>query len=367
MEEFHRMEAAGVSVTIDLRVGHVRVFEAEQGGRTVRPLHSAPWVEDKAIIGDQSIPPNLRFLSGDFFCAPFGASDLEEAPDHGWTANSAWHHVGTEREGDAVTARFTLTRSILGAQVEKRFTLRDGHPFLYEEHIFTGGTGRIPVANHAMTRFGPSGGRLSFSPKAWGETPAMPLEPDPAQGRSALRYPARFTDLSSVPLASGGKVDIRDYPPAERHEDFVMLVEAPESLLGWTAALRRDESEIFLSLKNPAELPVTMLWFSNGGRDYAPWNGRHIGVLGIEEGRTLDLAGHRASIAPNRLSDAGIPTALDLDPAASVAVRNIIGGVAAPDGWEAVERIETAGDHLTIVADGAGVLDVPCDTNFLRG
>lgn len=29
-------------------------------------------------------------LSGDFFCAPFGRSDLEPTPPHGWSANSDW-------------------------------------------------------------------------------------------------------------------------------------------------------------------------------------------------------------------------------------------------------------------------------------
>ena len=45
-----------------------------------------------------------------------------------------------------------------------------------------------------------------------------------------------------------------------------------------------------------------MLWFSNGGRDYPPWNGRHVGVLGIEEGRSYAAYGHAASAADNPLT-----------------------------------------------------------------
>lgn len=367
MERFCRLEAKGISVTVDLRVGHIREFAAEHSGRTVRPLHTAPWVEDEAIGRDETVPPNIRWLSGDFFCAPFSTSDVEEAPPHGWPANSEWKHLSTDREGEAVTARFVLKRAVMGARLEKHFSLRDGHPFLYERHIFVGGKGRIPVANHAITRFGPAGGRLSFSPKAWGETPANPLEGDPARGRSALAYPARFEDISRVPLADGRPVDLHDYPPAARHEDFAMLVEAPESAFGWAAAVRRDEGEIFLSLKNPAELPVTMLWFSNGGRDYAPWNGLHTGVLGIEEGRSYGGAGHRGSIAENPLSRAGIPTALELNPQGAVSVRNIIGGLSLPDGWRAVETVEPTGGGLRLVGDAGTVLEVPCDTDFLGG
>ncbi|WEX08749.1 hypothetical protein [Chelativorans sp. AA-79] len=367
MERFCRFEAEGIAVTVDLRVGHIREFSIEQNGRTIRPLHIAPWVDDDGTARDEDIPANVRWLSGDFFCAPFSASDLEPGPPHGWPANSEWDHLSTGRGGDTVTARFALKRDILGARLEKHFTLRDGHAFLYERHIFIGGEGRIPVANHAMTRFGPAGGRLSFSPKAWGETPPKPLEGDPDRGRSALAYPARFEELTALPRADGRLVDLREYPPAERHEEFVMLVERPGNALGWAAAVRRDAGEIFLSLKNPAELPVTMLWFSNAGRDYAPWNGRHVGVLGIEEGRSFGGAGHRGSIAENPLSRAGIPTALDLVPGGSVSVRNVIGGVALPEGWRSVEAVEPTGTGLRLVSDAGNSVEIPCDTGFLRG
>jgi hypothetical protein len=367
MGRFHRIEAQGIAVTVDLRVGHIRDFVVEQGGRTVRPLHTAPWVDDEMIGRDETLAPNLRWLSGDFFCAPFSASDVEQAPAHGWPASGVWEHLGTGREGDAVTARFALTQPVMGARLEKHLTLRDGHPFLYERHIFFGGSGRIPVANHAMTRFGPAGGRLSFSPKAWGETPAKPLEGDPSRGRSALRYPHRFERFSDIELADGSRANLGEYLIAERHEDFVMLVEAPGNALGWAAAVRRDAREIFVSLKNPAELPITMLWFSNGGRDYSPWNGRHLGVLGVEEGRSYGGAGHRGSIADNPLAEAGVPTALDLMPDGAVSVRNIIGGLALPEGWTAVEAVESDREMLRLSGNAGAALEVPCDTEFLRG
>ena len=78
--DFSTVEAQGIKVTLDLRVGHIRALVIETDGRTLEPLHTAPWVDDPAITADESIPPNLRYLSGDFFCAPFGASDVEPAP-----------------------------------------------------------------------------------------------------------------------------------------------------------------------------------------------------------------------------------------------------------------------------------------------
>ena len=365
-ERFHTIEAEGIRLTLDLAVGHIRSLAIESGGRTITPLHTAPWVDDPAVVDDPAIPPNLKFLSGDFFCAPFGLSDVEEAPAHGWPANSAWEFLDEEGRGPRTTARFVLKRPVMGARLTKEITLHDGHPFAYERHIFAGGSGAVSVASHAMTRFAGKG-RLCFSPKAFAEFPSMQQEPDPGRGRSTFAHPAHFTDLARAPLADGGTTDLGRYPVADGHEDFAMLVEAKGATLGWAAALRPDAGDVMLSLKNPADYPVTFLWFSNGGRYYAPWSRRHVGVLGIEEGRAFSAYGHAASIAPNPLSEAGIPTALTLEPDGAVAVRHVIGGVALVAGWNGVATIAAADGRLRIVGDDGRAADHPFDDLFLAG
>jgi hypothetical protein len=364
-ERFHTVRAAGIAVTIDLAVGHLRAVEIERDGRRLTPFYTAPWVDDPAIGQDESIPGNLRFLSGDFFCAPFGRSDVEEAPPHGWPANSEWQHAGTQAHPDGGSvAHFKLAKLVIGARLIKEITLRDGHPLVYQRHIFEGGKGAVTVASHPMTKFA-TRGRLSFSPKAYAETPDFPQEADPARGRSALAYPARFTDLGQAPLKDGGTTDLRSYPITSRHEDFVMLVEAPGKRLGWAAAVRPDAGDIVVSLKNPAVFPVTMLWFSNGGRDYKPWNGRNVGVLGIEEGRTFSAYGHAASIASNALSTSGVPTALQLQPGGTAEVRHVIGGVPLPAGWSEIASVEPSAAALILLDVGGGRTEIPFDASFL--
>lgn len=364
-ERFHTIRAAGIEVVIDLAVGHLRSVTIEREGCALTPLYTAPWVDDPTIAADESILPNLRFLSGDFFCAPFGATDDPAIPSHGWPANSRWEHVGTvtHEQGGSV-ARYALQKKILGARLVKEITLRDGHPFLYVRHVFEGGSGSISVASHAMTKF-TSRGRLSFSPKAYGATPPRPQESDPARGRSALAYPARFESLASVPLKDGGTTDLHSYPIAERHEDFLILVEEEGRNLGWAAAVREDAADIVLSLKNPKDFPITMLWFSNGGRDYPPWNGRNIGVLGIEEGRAWSANGYKASIAPNPLSDSGVPTSLRLQPDGEAEVRHVIGAIPLPAGWTEVARINVDGESLKLRDVGGSTTTIPFASGFL--
>ncbi len=358
------IQAGGIKVTLDLAAGHIRSFEIESGGRHLQPLHTAPWIDDPSIQGDLEIPAVLKHLSGDFFCAPFGASDIDDGPPHGWSANSRWRFDGQVTRAGTVTARFVLDREVLGARLVKELTLRDGHPFLYVRHRFEGGNGAISVASHAMTRF-ETRGRLSFSAKAFADLPDTQQEPDQVRGRSAFACSARFTDFSELPLADGGTADLHDYPIAERHEDFVMLVEAVDVPLGWTAAARLDQGDLVLSLKNPVDFPVTFLWFSHGGRDYAPWNGRHRGVLGIEEGRANSIYGHAASIRANPLSDAGIPTSLTLDPSGSVSVSHVLGCVPLPAGWRDIASLHVTDGKLHLTnPDGASV-DHAFDDAFL--
>ncbi|MEQ1943150.1 hypothetical protein ABMA32_12105 [Mesorhizobium sp. VNQ89] len=356
------LEAEGIRVRIDLLYGMIPELVVNRDGRTISMLHKAPWLNEK-MPADAA--PHLGGLAGDFFCAPFGDASADNAPGHGWPANTTWTHLGTERKGGETLARFRLDRKAMGADLVKELRLVDGHPFLYQRHIFTGGQAdRMAVANHAMVSL-PNGGRLSFSPKRWWETPAVPLETDPARGRSLLASPAKANDPTHFPLAAGGEVDLTQYPFASRHEDFVIGVEADGSPLGWTTVAREKEGDLFVSLRNPARLSMTQLWFSNGGRDYAPWNGRHTGCLGVEEGLNRKMLGVSMNQTPNPLDVAGVPTGLSLTPDGMVDVRHVIGSVPWSGGGVIASVKAVDGGIEAKDADGKSQM-VPCDLAFLE-
>lgn len=357
------LEADGIRVKLDLLYGMIPELLVAREGRTISMLHKAPWYGQDM---PEDAAPHLGGLAGDFFCAPFGDASADKAPGHGWPANTTWTHLGTERKGNETVARFRLDRKAMGADLVKELRLIDGHPFLYQRHVFTGGEAdRMAVANHAMVSL-PNGGRLSFSPKRWWETPVTPLETDPARGRSLLGSPAKSTDPTHFPLAGGGEADLTRYPFASRHEDFVIGVEADGSPLGWTTVAREKEGDLFISLRNPARLSMTQLWFSNGGRDYAPWNGRHTGCLGVEEGLNRKMLGVSMSQTPNPLDVAGVPTGLSLRPDGVAEVRHIIGSVPWSDNGTIASVMAVDGGIAVTDAKGKSQV-VPCDLAFLEG
>jgi hypothetical protein len=352
--ERHDLKADGISVGFEADCGFVTDLAVTDEGAVTAPLHKAPWLDEN--IADSG---HLRRLQGDFFCAPFcGTSD--GSGFHGWPANGHWTVAVT---GPGLL-RAVLDHAVMGATVIKELSVSDGHPFLYQRHLMIGGHGTIPVANHANINVR-SGAKLSFSRKRWFETPGAVIESDPARGRSALAYPKRSEDGTAFPGLNGGEINLHRYPWADRTEDFVVAVEDPGSVLGWTAVVRPAEGDLYLSLRNPRQLPQTGLWQSNGGRDYAPWNGRHIGCLGVEEGAALHMLGLSSRETPDPLTAAGQPAHATLDPYGTVDIRHIIGAIRWPSG-QAVAGVMLEGDVLTVTGDWGAERKLPIRGGWLN-
>ncbi|TIU65364.1 MAG: hypothetical protein E5W15_25395, partial [Mesorhizobium sp.] len=66
--------AKGISVSLDLAVGHIAAMDIEADGRVLKPLHRAPWVGAPRETLPANLPEGTVRLSGDFLCSPFSAS-----------------------------------------------------------------------------------------------------------------------------------------------------------------------------------------------------------------------------------------------------------------------------------------------------
>ena len=179
-----------VSLAVTETGGHLSdVVFVLPGGRQVSPMHTAPWADEPL---PEDTPPILRVLRGDFFCAPFGSSDLipGETRVHGLAASGNWRLTGTT--GSTVDA--VLDGEVLGATVAKHVEVRSGEAVVYQRHRLTGGSGRLPIGHHAMLR-AESPLQLAFSPWTMALTPPEPIEVPP-HGRPLLAEGQTIADLT---------------------------------------------------------------------------------------------------------------------------------------------------------------------------
>lgn len=336
--------------------------------RTASPLAVAPWSGEKLT---DDLPPLLQSLRGDFFCAPFGGNGVpfkgERHPPHGESANGRWVLEATTRAGDAVTLHAHLETKVRKGRIDKRLTLRTGHTAVYCEHLLQGYSGRMPIGTHPCLRFPDreGAGRISVGHWRWGQVLPGEFESPAAGGYSSLKPGARFRSLSKVPLARGGFTDVSRYPARRGFEDLVMLMGDGKAPFGWSAVTFPAERFVFLQLKNPRVLRHTVLWLSNGGRHYPPWNGRHVNVLGMEEVTANFHLGLADSVRPNALSRMGLPTSVALSRRTPLRVASILAVVAIPAKFDIVAEVRAIAGGVELVAESGERARAPLDLGFV--
>jgi len=347
--------------------GHLAPVVFQLGRKQVSPFSITPWWNESP----QGIPTMLRVARGDFFCAPFGGNAAkfrgEQHPAHGDSANLDYELESLERGGGTVTLHTSLrTRSRRG-RVDKRLSLRDGHAAVYCEHVLSGMSGPMTIGTHPMILFPDEPGSCGISTSAFKRGYVVPeaWERPEAKGYSLLKPGAAFTSLARVPAAAGGTIDLTRYPARRGYEELVELISDVRQPFAWSAAALPTAGYAFFQLKNPRVLRETVLWFSNGGRHYPPWNGRHVNVAGIEEVTAYFHLGLAESARPNLLTRAGAPTAVQLRPNRPLRVAHILALAAIPRDFDVVKDIWPAKGGVTLVARNGRRVYAPVDLGFL--
>jgi hypothetical protein len=346
-----------VRVSVTVRGGHLTArFRA--GSAEVSPFFVAPWRTEAVTPG---LPPMLEVLRGDFFCMPFGD------PDHGPTANEPWELVGARVSG--AEHELSLRMDIGAGRVEKKIRVVDGSPVIYQEHVVTGLDAEMPLGHHPILQLPrvEGAGIIDMSPPRAGFTAPKPVEVPSQGGYSRLAIDRPIADRTRVPTIDGATVDITRYPTPIGWEDLVMFVSDPSLPFAFTSVAVPSEGWLYFQLKDPRSLAETVFWMSNGGRHYAPWSGRIVGVLGVEEVTSYFAYGAEASAGPNPVRAAGWATAVRLTAEQPTAVRLIMGVVPIGPGFKGVADIERKdGGAVRIRGRGGETIDVPCAVDFLR-
>lgn len=352
-----RLESDRVEAFVTQTGAHLGPVTFNLADRKVQPFHIAPWHSEML---EKGTPRIIEALRGDFFCMPFGGNDThygdEVHPIHGETANSQWTLVSP-----GVFELRTLIRPTL---VRREIQIRSGETTVYSRTSVIGGSGPMCVGNHAMLTF-PSEGLVSCSPFLFGQVFPGEFEVPAKGGYSCLAPGERFQRLEIVPMANGSIADLSRYPAREGFEDLVMLIGDESLPFAWNAVVFPSEGYAWFCLRNPRVLRQTVLWHSNGGRHYAPWNGRHRGVLGIEDVTAYFHYGLAESASRNPLSEEGIVTSVDLDPSDPLVVSTIMGVIPVGPNDEHVEEITAVEGGVQVLFRTGKSEFAPLDLTFL--
>lgn len=272
------------------------VVFAAPGAADFAPLQVAPWADEP---GAGALPGILRRLRGEWPCVPFGRCDRPADLPPGWTAltpHDDWGHgFASHHDWQWVDTAGPLA---LALQIEPPAPLRrltrtvraqaDAPALEVMLEIEVREPCTLPIALHPTLRLDSGAVQLHLPAHGGGVIYPVPAEP----GISRLAPDRSFTDLSAVPLAEGGTLDLSRFPLPVDTEELLQLraLDGPVVLhyldAGWSLQLDWDR----------ASLPDLMLWVSHRGRRHAPWNGRHL-ALGVEPVNGLFDLG-RVSAAP---------------------------------------------------------------------
>ena len=366
-----RISNGNVDAYVTQLGGHLGPVTFRIRGRNIEPFSVAPWATERHPFG---LPAVLRVLRGDFFCLPFGGNQRsyrgERHPVHGETANARWRYVGMIGDHGRRTIHLRLSTRIRTGHVDKFITLIDGQTVVYQKHIINGMRGRMSYGHHAMLRFPEQEGSgiISTSRFSYSQVFTEPLERPENKGYSILEPGACFDRLDRVPMITGRMTDVSRYPARRGFEDLVLLAADATLSLAWSAVTFPRQRYVWFALKNPRQLPQTILWLSNGGRHYAPWNGRHVNVMGIEEVCSYFHLGLAESARRNPLSSRGIATSFELHPDRPYSVLYAFGVAQIPVGFDQVADIVASADRHSVLlrSKNGKSVSVDMDGVFLR-
>jgi hypothetical protein len=357
-----------VRAFITRRGGHLGPVTFSLSGRKIEPFSVAPWAEERL---PKRTPSVLKVLRGDFLCCPFGVNARiwrgEKHPPHGETASAVWKLEKEQHEKNVHSLHLSMSTKVRPCRIEKKILLHNGHNALYCQHTILGMSGPMPLGHHAMLQFPqrPGSGLLTTSPFVFGKV-CDGLDASEARTPSALRPGADFTRLDQVPTVNGRLADLSQYPARRGFDDLVMLIGKPDLPFAWTAVTFPRQRYVWFALKNPSVLRYTILWFSNGGRRYAPWNGRHEQIMGLEEVTAYFHHGLAESVKKNFLNQSGFPTTIELSKKRPLTVRYVMAVQSIPPGFDRVSDIRLCDGQAVLHSRSGKQVAAPMDTTFIQ-
>lgn len=287
-------------------------------GRSVSPLHVAPWGDDPKR---ETLPAMLQELRGEWPCVPFGSAtacnlpegwvrpgarheDLE--PPHGHSSHVHWDWGLCDNDHITLTCQYPEHHAI---QSLRRTIVPDPKTAALDItlDIQARHTCRLPIGLHPTFRLPSRPGAVRIEPGYYRRVYSFPGDVEP--GKALFAQNQSWSSLGHIETRRGTFVDATQVPLASETEDLLQLAGSD----GHVSLHYVDEAfRVRLSWQKE-HFPSLLLWYSNRGRTDYPWNGRHV-ALGMEPVASAFDLGSVASTSENPISTAGVPTSIAFQP-----------------------------------------------------
>lgn len=298
--------------------GAMTTAEFDLGDKKINPFYTHPWTEEEE---DDTL---LKYLKGDFFCLPFGAAPGEGVLDagwyvggvrgnrqayaHGYSSNGVWAVDEQEAASIKLSLDYEGDGDIEG--VSRKIDL-NGNWLSFTDTAVTKNAVRLPVGIHPIFRLSEKPGMMKLHLPPCQDVRTYPVDTDKT---SIFVNGAVCCDPAAVPLREGGTMDATALPLAAKTEELLLLTNVKEG----KAVLDNLEEGYRVILEwDAAGYRNLLLWMSNRGRDFAPWNGRNL-CLGLEPITSAFDLGEEICTANNPISKDGVPTAASFEKGTTV-------------------------------------------------
>lgn len=289
-------------------------------GSVAEPLFAAPWRGEPA---ESPTEPLIRNLGAEWPCVPFGVAEIPDGLPAEWRAGAAadWNRSihghcsnadwSLERVSESeVRAAIDYPGSTPIRRLERTIRLDPERTAIhFRLEILARRRARVAVGLHPV--FDLAGcGSGSCALSVAGRTTAWSFPAEVEPGRSRFRPDQRGVPLEAISDRQGTAIDGSRLPLDSETEDLLLLTEPGGEVSlsylerGYRAAIRW----------NPEDLPCCSLWYSNGGRQFPPWNGR-VRAIGIEPvAAAFDLGQGLSLSAETPLAKRNIATSIEIEP-----------------------------------------------------